>query len=70
MAQFSIKEHRLLQEISKAEMARRLGVHEHTYSQIEKNPMNAKLIQLIRVCNILGVNIANVDLRCEEGEGL
>lgn len=67
----SIKHWRQIRDITQQEMANRLNVHVNTYRQMEKTPMQIKMITLLKICKILNVSISDIILRdYYEEEGL
>ena len=64
----SVKQWRMVRGLSQNSMAEKIGVHEHTYRAMERNPMHVRLYKLIQICNVLGVSINDIDMRSEEPE--
>lgn len=55
MSQMTLRQHRLVREISKEEMAQKLGVHINTYSNWENEPQKISIEAAYKICNIFGI---------------
>lgn len=57
----TLKQWRGAREISQREMSERLGVSSNGYLKWEKEPQNIKIGYAIRIAEILGVSIDEID---------
>lgn len=52
----TLKQHRLVRELSLAKMAELLGVHMNTYIKWEKEPWKISIEVAEKICDILGIS--------------
>jgi len=57
---FTLKQARILQDISMEEMGEKLNMHPQTYSKIEKNPRRATIEQAEKICEILNKSFEEI----------
>lgn len=63
---FSIKQWRMVRGLSQDEMAARIGVHPNTYRKMESDPMQIRLITLLKICEVLKVNSSDIIVDTEK----
>lgn len=63
---FSIKQWRMVRGLSQDEMAARIGVHPNTYRKMESDPMQIRLITLVKICEVLKVNSSDIIVDTEK----
>lgn len=63
---FSIKQWRMVRGLSQDEMAARIGVHPNTYRKMESDPMQIRLITLVKICEVLKVNTSDIIVDTEK----
>ena len=51
---------RMARGLTQQEIAKELNISINKYSRIERNPCNAKVSELIKVCNFLKVDINDI----------
>jgi putative transcriptional regulator len=56
----TVREHRLVREISQEAMAERLGIHRNTYAAWEKDPGSISIRDGKRVATALGVSVDDI----------
>ena len=54
-------EARRLRGFSQDFMAKKLGIHRHTYAAIEKNPENCSIILAVKICEILQMELQQIN---------
>lgn len=62
LGKIGLRQYRLMREISKQEMAKRLGVHPNTYSAWEDKPDSISIGKAFEICKILGVSFESIFL--------
>lgn len=60
MDQLTMRQWRLVKEISIAEAAKACGVHPNTYAYWESNPENVKVKDAVKVAEALGVSVDDI----------
>lgn len=56
----TIKQARLLAEMTQQEVADRMGIHRHTYMKWEQNPDEMPIGRAKQFCEIVGVSIDEI----------
>ena len=51
---------RMARGLTQQEIAKELNISINKYSRIERNPYNAKVSELIKVCNFLKIDINDI----------
>jgi DNA-binding XRE family transcriptional regulator len=62
LEEFGLRQIRLAKEISKQEMANRLGIHVNTYGAWEDDPNSISIGRAFQICEILGVDFESLFL--------
>lgn len=63
MGDFGLRQIRLAKEISKQEMAHRLGIHPNTYAAWEDDPDSISIGRAFQICKILDVDFESLFLQ-------
>lgn len=58
----TIRQARILAEMTQAQVAKAVGVHANTYAKHEKNPIDCKIGTLLRIAQVLHVDINTFDI--------
>ncbi|MBQ1575201.1 MAG: helix-turn-helix transcriptional regulator [Clostridiales bacterium] len=68
MSDFGLRQIRLAKEISKQEMANRLGIHPNTYTAWEDEPDNISIGRAYEICKILDVDFESIFLHSKSSK--
>lgn len=60
MGKLTLRQHRLVKEISQEKMADELGVHRNTYAAMEENPGKISVDQAKTIAKILEVTVDDI----------
>lgn len=60
MDKLTLRQHRLVREISQEKMADELGVHRNTYAALEENPGKMSVDQAKTIAKILEVTVDDI----------
>lgn len=60
MDKLTLRQHRLVREISQEKMAEELGVHRNTYAALEENPGKMSVDQAKTIAKILEVTVDDI----------
>jgi len=56
----TVKQHRLIREISQEEMAEKVGVHVQTYRAWEENPEKISIAKAKKIATAFGISINDI----------
>lgn len=57
---YTVKQARVLRDLTQAQMAEKMGISRGTYRKIEENPKSATVEQAYKISDITGVNIDEI----------
>lgn len=58
----TLKEWRMLLDITQEEMAQKLGIHPNTYRRYEIHPEEIRIGTVIRICDVLGIKTSELKI--------
>lgn len=56
----TLKQHRLIREITQIQMAEKIGVHVHTYSTWEENPEKISIEKAKKIAEALSLSVNEI----------